>query len=177
MGMGAVGPSPRFIWRLGLRVSSCGLWFFAFPPPFFFSEAPRPLRLLGPTLPWPTRLSPACSAFWCCRPIPWASIRSPWPALRLPLAGVAPLYSASPPHPLSCLTEQPGSQGSCVLGTERPIGDGSRVHIPLPLFIFRIYRGLSTPYGFDSDPVVPALRSLHPPSSPRFYPPIFFFAS
>jgi len=174
--MGAMGPSPRFIWRLGLRVSSRGLRFFAFPPPFFFSEAPHPLRLPGPTLLWPTHLSPACSAFWCCRPIPRASIRSPRPASRLPLAGVAPLYSASPPHPLRCLTEQPGSQGSCVLGTERPIGDGSRVRIPLPLFMFRIYRGLSTPYGFDSDPVVPALRSLHPPSSPRFYPPVFFFA-
>jgi len=46
------------------------------------------------------------------------------------------------------------------------------VRISLPLFMFRIYRGLSTPYGFDSDPVVPALRSLHPSSSPVF-PPCF----
>jgi len=34
MGMGAVGPSPRFVRRLGLRVSSRGLRFSLYPPPF-----------------------------------------------------------------------------------------------------------------------------------------------
>jgi len=73
MDTGAVGPSPRFVWRLGLRVSSRGQWFSPYPP---FSKAPCPLRLPGPTLLWPTRRFPACSTYWC-----WCPLRSPLPLI------------------------------------------------------------------------------------------------
>jgi len=69
LGMGAVGPSPS-----GLRVSSHGLQFFAFPP-LFFSEVPCPLCLPGPTSPWPTRFLLARSTYWCWCPIIGADLR------------------------------------------------------------------------------------------------------
>jgi len=118
-GHGSRGTLPRFVRRLGLRVSSRGQRFSLSPP--FFSEATRPLHLLGPTLPWPTRLLPARSTHWCWCPIK-VPIRGIRPASRLPPAGVAPPYSASLPHPFSCLSKAAGRLWPYVLGTERPTG-------------------------------------------------------
>jgi len=42
MGMGAMGPSPRFIWCLGLRVSSRGQQFSPYTPPFQGTSSPAP---------------------------------------------------------------------------------------------------------------------------------------
>jgi len=153
LGMGAVGPSPRFIWRLGLRVSSRGLRFSLYPP---LPEAPRPLRLSGPTSPWPTRLSPARSTHWCWCPIK-VPIRGPQPATRLPLAGVTPPYSALLPHPLSCLNGAAGRHLVMRTGYRAP----NRTPVvaaftPSANFMFRIYRDLDPPYGL-------AFRSCRPP--------------
>ena len=113
LGIGAMGPSPS-----GLRVSSCSQQFSPSPPPFF-SEVPHPLHLLGLTLLRSTCLLLARSTHWCWCPIK-VPIRGPRPAVRLPPAGIAPPYSATLPHPFSCLWLATRWHWSCVLGTECP---------------------------------------------------------
>ena len=144
---------------------------FAFPP--FFSGAPHPLCLPGPTLLRPTCLSPACSTHWCWCPI-LAPIRSPRPAMRLPPAGVAPLYSALQPHPFSCL--QASSRVAMVMRIGYRASNGTQVvaaFTPSANFMFHIYRGLTTPLWGGAATHCPALRSLPPPLTPLHPPPIF----
>ena len=171
MGTEAVGPSSFGAFELEGLLPRPAV--FAFPPPL--SEAPCPLRLPGPTLPWPTRLLPACSTHWCWCPIK-VPIRSPRPAMRLPPAGVAPPYSALWPPSLqldSSPSRSPRRSLTFVMRIGYRASNGTQVvaaFIPSANFMFRIYRGPLHPLWVGASRSPPALCSLPPPLLPRTPP-------
>ena len=133
--------------------------------PDAFNPTGRPPLYTPPFLPLPAYPKPIL-----------ASIRGPRPATRLPLAGVAPLYLASPPHLFSCFNG--GSRVAMVMRTGYRAPNRTQVvaaFTPPANLMFRIYRGLLHPLWAGASRSPPALRSVLLPLLPRFPPSVFSF--
>jgi len=175
MGMGAVGPSPRFIWHLGLRVSSRSQRFLPYPPPFFPRRlvpcAFRVQHYRGPPVVRRPAAHTGAGTLSRCRSA------APSPQRSFPLRASLPLTQPCCPIPSVVLAKD--SRATMVMRTGYRASNRTQVvaaFTPSANFMFRIYRGLRNPYGAAPLHIAPPYVRYTLPPYPIFPPPYSLLA-